>query len=262
MRISYLLCFLAFGTVFADETPPFSHDALNRVLRKFVDAEGRVNYGALKRESGDLDACVAQLAKIGPGTHPGLFPTRQDSMAYWINAYNALVLKGVVAAYPVKSVRDIALFYGFFKRHTFDVDGRQLTLDNIEHDILRPVFGDPRIHAAINCAAVSCPRLRQEAFVPALLDAQLDAAIREMVAIHVRLDREGGVLYLSKIFDWFSSDFTTWYAHRHQVEKATLSDYVRLYMPEADRQYLAQHPNIKIAFFDYDWSLNDAKGDR
>ena len=196
-----------------EEDIRFDHSALDRVLKAYVDERGRVDYTGLKAHAGDLNGYVALLGQVSPASHPERFPGLPDRLAYWINAYNAFVLKGVIDAYPVKSVKDIKFLSGFFNRTYFTAGGQEYTLDNIEHSILREVFEDPRIHAAINCASLGCPQLPQRAFLPENLDAQLDGAMRTFVRElrNVRISREEGAVYLSKIFEWFKDDFAGWY---------------------------------------------------
>ena len=247
------LVFVVFASQIVAET--FDYAPLNRTLGRVVDAQGRVDYEAVKTDA-DLQAFVDQLAQISPDTHPALFPSPADSLAFWINAYNACVLAGVSKAYPIASVTEISPNFGFFKIHRFAVGGRRFTLDQIEHKIIRPQFADPRIHAAINCAALSCPRLLNEAFTPDKLDDQLNSVMRDMIhnPIHVQINRETGVVSLSAIFDWFSSDFTS-YVQTNQVGETVL-DYVSLFLSQDDILYLQNHPDLQIVFLDYDWSLN------
>jgi len=249
----------AWGGAHAAES--FDHSPLDRVLQTFVDAQGRVDYAGLKARPDDLNACVARLGRISPASHPDHFPARADSLAYWINAYNAFVLKGVVDSYPVKSVRDIKVLYGFFRRTRFTAGGRDYTLDDIEHGILRKVFQDPRIHAAINCASVGCPRLPRKAFRPQDLDARLEEEMRSFVREprNARIDRAAPALHLSEIFRWFEEDFTGWVRRTKGVKEARVTDYLMRYLPEEDRAFLTAHPDIKIRYIDYDWSLNDQK---
>lgn len=254
----WTLCFVLAGFIQQSEAEFFDYGPLNRLLGRVVDAEGGVDYAAVKADE-DARRFARQLAQISPETHPALFPTRADSLAFWINAYNACVLAGVARAYPVASVRDIAPFYGFFKRRTFRVGGREMTLDHIEHEIIRKRFADPRIHAAINCAAASCPRLQSRAFMPDELDAQLHAAMREMVRnpTHVQIDRRAGAVKLSAIFKWFSDDFTAYLKAEDAGE--TLLDYIRPFLDEGDAAYLRDHPDVQVLFLDYDWALNEQK---
>ncbi len=245
--------FLGFASQSGAET--FDYAPLNRVLGRVVNSQGDVDYEAAKTDT-DLRAFVDQLAQISPDTHPALFPNRADSLAFWINAYNACVLTGVSKAYPVSSVTEIAPAFGFFKIYRFVVGGRRVTLDHIEHEIIRKQFSDPRIHAAINCAAVSCPRLLNEAFTPDKLDDQLNLVMRDMIRnpMHVQINRETKVVSLSAIFDWFASDFTSYVQAREAGE--TVLDYVALFLSKDDILYLQNHPDFQIVFLDYDWSLN------
>lgn len=247
------LLFAGFASQSGAET--YDYTPLNRTLNRVVNAQGRVDYEAVKTDT-DLQAFVDQLAQISPDTHPEFFPSRADSLAFWINAYNACVLAGVAKAYPISSVTEIAPAFGFFKISLFVVGGRRFTLDQIEHEIIRKQFADPRIHAAINCAAVSCPRLINKAFMPDTLDDQLNSVMRDMIhnPMHVQIDRQTGVVNLSAIFDWFSSDFTSHVQAREAGE--TVLDYISLFLSRNDIQYLQNHPDLQIVFLDYDWSLN------
>lgn len=248
------LLFAGFTSQSGAET--FDYAPLNRTLGRVVDAQGRVDYEAVKTDA-DLQAFVDQLAQVSPDTHPALFPSPADSLAFWINAYNACVLAGVSKAYPISSVTEIAPAFGFFKIYRFVVGGRRFTLDQIEHEIIRKQFADPRIHAAINCAALSCPRLLNEAFTPNKLDGQLNSVMQDMIRnpMHVQINRETGVVNLSAIFDWFSSDFTSYVKAREVGE--TVLDYVSLFLSKDDILYLQNHPDLQIVFLDYDWSLNN-----
>ncbi len=250
------LLFAGFTSQSGAET--FDYAPLNRTLGRVVDAQGRVDYEAVKTDA-DLQAFVDQLAQVSPDTHPALFPSPADSLAFWINAYNACVLAGVSKAYPISSVTEIAPAFGFFKIYRFVVGGRRFTLDQIEHEIIRKQFADPRIHAAINCAALSCPRLLNEAFTPNKLDGQLNSVMQDMIRnpMHVQINRETGVVNLSAIFDWFSSDFTSYVKAREVGE--TVLDYVSLFLSKDDILYLQNHPDLQIVFLDYDWSLNNQK---
>lgn len=239
---------------------PFSHDLLDRVLQARVDSAGRVDYAGLKGDRAALDAYVDSLGRHSPRSEPALFPSKAHELAYWIDAYNAFVLRGVVDAYPVASVKEIAVLNGFFRRTRFVAGGEELTLDQIENEIIRPVYQEPRIHAAINCGAASCPPLGNRAFTGDGLDAQLEAAFRRFAhdPVHVRLDEEEGTLHLSKILDWFGGDFVRWFPQDRQPrpERPTLVDYLLPYLPLESARYLRQHPDAKLSFGDYDWSLN------
>ena len=253
----FMLClgFLSVCDVVASE----QDELWEVVLAAFVDQNGLVDYAGLKRNPEHLDAYTEGLSKTGPKVTPRLFTTRADSFAFWLNAYNAFVLKGVAQTYPVGSVKEILPEFGFFKQKRFKVDGRELTLDEIEHTILRTQFKDPRIHAAINCAALSCPKLRNKPFKAKYLERQLQESMQEMVrsSDHANLDHETRVLYLSQIFNWFQSDFTDWLRLAHGKSETTSVDYVALFMNPLQRQFVKQTPDLKIVFREYDWSLND-----
>jgi hypothetical protein len=127
------------------------------VLRTQVDGEGRVDYPQLKIARAALDAYVDSLAQCSPRRHPGRFPTPAHALAYWVNAYNALVLRGAIDGYPVSRVDELGGLDWFFRKRQLVAGGDSLTLDQLENQIIRPEYRDPRIHFALNCGAVSCP---------------------------------------------------------------------------------------------------------
>ena len=252
-----ILTLILSQAVCADEY--FPHDAFNRVVQQFVDEKGLVNYQALKRQSADLNAYVEQIGAISPENKPTLFATEAHRLAYWLNAYNALVMQSVIEAYPVKSVRDIRWFYGFFNRTKHLVGGKEYTLKHIEHEIVRKQFSDPRIHVGLNCASMGCPKLPQQAYQGETLYADLEVHMRLFLQAsrNVYLDRVKNKLYLSKIMEWFETDFTSWYQKQYGKENPTLIDYLKLYVSEPDKNYLEKHPDIDIEYVKYDWRLND-----
>ena len=223
----------------------FSHELFDRVLQKYVDSQGRVNYAELKSNPGTLKAYLDLLATNAPSDKA----TFQTGLAFWINAYNALTIKGVLDHYPTTSVRKIKLFNGFFSRIKFQVGGRSYTLDNIEHDIIRYEFGDPRIHFALVCASLGCPMLENRAFVAETLEERLDKATANFInnPEKVRLDRANRVLYLSQIFEWYAEDFED--THDNVI------NFVAEYLPAADATFLKAQ-EIQIQYLQYDWRLN------
>ena len=236
---------------------PFDHTGFDAILRAYVNELGQVDYASLKADRSGLDAYVAALGKTSPKSHPDLFPTREEKLAYWINAYNAFVLLGVIDAYPVKSVKDIKYLSGFFNRTWVTAGGESYTLNNIEHDILRAEFKEPRIHAAINCASVGCPRLEASAFFAEGIDEKLETVMRNFLneSRNVTIDASAKRVTLSKILDWFDSDLTGWYEAQYDVDDAHVLDYVSLFI----KGELAKGMNRtwEVRFHDYDWSLND-----
>jgi hypothetical protein len=239
--------------VFAAATPAAALDRelyarlLAAHTRAVPDAAGvRVDYAAL-RASADWRALVASLAASDPVRLAG----RAERLAFWIDAYNVLAIDLVVQGEPAASIRDLgSLLRPVWQREAGRIGGRAYTLDQIEHGILRKL-SEPRIHAAIVCASVSCPSLAREPYRPATLDAQLDAALRGFLADPrkgSRLEPERGVLTLSPIFDWFEEDF---------APAGGALGFVRPHLPEATRAWLGRYEDrVRLEFFDYDWSLN------
>ncbi len=220
---------------------------LERYTKETSDVAGvRVDYAGLARDPA-WRAFVASLEQASPPMSP------EGRLAFWIDAYNVLVLDMVVRHLPVDSIRDIgSLLRSVWKLPAGKVAGRVVTLDEVEHRILRPI-GEPRIHAAIVCASTSCPPLRREAYRAERLDAQLDAAMRDWLADPDKgLRVESGQVRLSKIFDWFAEDFA--------AAGGALA-FVRPYLEPPVRQALdALGPDPRVVWFDYDWSLNDIAG--
>ena len=251
------LAMLVLASVADGETTAmtFSYDDWQTVLQTYVNDTGLVDYTGLASNSGDLDRFLEHVQTQGPTSTPEIFPERSDQLAYYINAYNALVFKGVLGLGPdADTVWGITKTgYGFFARMKIDLDQRQTSLKTLEDDDIREGFGDPRIHAALNCASVGCPRLPRESFLPETLDAQLDAAMREFVGEerNCRVDSSAGTVTLSKIFDWFRGDFEG-YEAKQGDGTGELLDYINRY-----RSADAQIPGgLKVKFSSYDKSLN------
>ena len=223
----------------------FSHELFDQVLRKYVNPQGLVDYAGLKSDSGTLESYLNLLAVNAPSDKA----TFQTGLAFWINAYNALTIKGVLDHYPTTSVRKVKLFGGFFSRIKFQVGGRSYTLDNIEHDIIRYDFSDPRVHFALVCASLGCPILESRAFVPETLEKRLDNATANFInnPEKVRLDRENSVLYLSQIFEWYTEDF--------EDTHGSVINFISEYLPEVDAAFLKEE-EVEIQYLEYDWSLN------
>ncbi len=213
----------------------FAYDAL---LHDHVHA-GRVDYAALKADPRLTDTVTSIAA-----TDPATITDRSARLAFWLNAYNALTLKLVVDHYPVASIRDIAGGKPWDQPVIKLADGRTLTLNQIENDIVRPEFKEPRVHFALVCAAISCPPLRSEAFTAAKLDDQLDDQARVFLRDSSRnfYDPAAKTLKLSSIFQWFAADFGG--------SDAAVIAFVMPYLPKAPKA------DAKIGYLDYDWSLN------
>ncbi len=209
-------------------------------------ASTRVDYGAL-RTSQEWKALVQSLRDANPGR----LASRDEKLAFWINAYNILAIDLVRRHYPIDSIRSIgSLLSAVWKKRAGEIGGRAYTLHEIEHEILRPM-GEPRIHAAIVCASLSCPPLRREPYRAGALDAQLDDNVRRWLADPrkgVRIDRSARTLVLSPILDWFAEDFA-----------GGVLPFVTAHLPDEEASWIrAQQGTLRIRYFEYDWRLNDA----
>jgi hypothetical protein len=234
----------------------FSYDDWTKVLSKYVNEKGYVNYDGLAQDRADFDRFVAAIEKTSPKSNPELFPTKNDQLAYWLNAYNAQVFKGVLARGPEKeSVWKGGLVsgYSFFVGMDIVLGGEKTHLKTLEDKTIREGFKDPRVHAALNCASKGCPRLPQVAFLPEKLDEQLTTGMTEFVGEkrNVTVDDAAKTVTLSKIFDWFSKDFLE-YEKAHGDADGTQIDFVN--------RFRGSNPKVprddKIKFFEYDKSVN------
>lgn len=216
------------------------HAPFDALLKQYVDDDGRVAYRTLARQdAAALDAYLKALETVDPAS---LAPA--DQIAFWLNAYNARVIRGVLDGYDAENVVGRKWFFAFY---TFPLAGRPRTLDEIEHAILRAQFREARVHFALVCAATSCPLLRREAYRGDRLDAQLDDQARVFLD-DPRRNRfgPGDVVRLSSIFKWFGQDF--------EQAAGSLTAFIRRYhaLPDAPR----------IEYLDYDWTLNAQPGQR
>jgi hypothetical protein len=262
-------------TTFTDEqvVEPriLSHASFDRLLQRFVDHEGRVNYSALKQDSRDLDQYYHLIATFSPDSHPDLFPSESHKLAYWINAYNATAIKTVLTYYPISSVLDVkppaALFFlseksGFFVFQRLTYGGKTTSLYYLGNRVIRERFQEPRIHFALNCAALGCPRLPGQAFSGEDLERQLDQETRKFLseARNFRIDHSGKTIYMSSIFKWYEDDFLNWYQKNYSESKASLVNYIALYLTSDKAAELKEHGNqYALRFLPYDWGLNDKK---
>lgn len=205
--------------------------------------QGNVDYRGFKTEESKLDRHLKVLENVDPDRL-----SRNEQFAFYINAYNAWTIKLILSGYPgIKSIKDLgSIFQSPWKKKICRIDGDVVTLDNIEHDILRPRFKDPRVHFAINCAALSCPPLLSQPFLGSTLDRQLDDATRAFINNPKRNYLDGEILYVSRIFKWFGKDFD--------------DDIIGFFLTYADdhlkKELEAKKNSIKVEYLSYDWSLN------
>jgi hypothetical protein len=248
----------------------FSFDSYAGVLKSYVDDDGMVDYAELKANRKGLDDFAESVARLNPKTYDSW--SDREKIAFWINVYNALTLKVIIDHYPIHASYLKTLVYpknsirqipGVWQKITFPVMGRDMTLDHIEHEILRARFDEPRIHMALVCAAKGCPPLRREPYTGSRLNEQLDDQTVRFIKNKekFRLDRSADTVFVSSIFDWFGSDFEKKYdtdkAFRSfsERERAVLN-FISHYLDEADRKYLTSRP-FSIDYLRYDWSLNE-----
>lgn len=246
---------LAACTFSVVEAQTFSHADWTTVLAQHVDNRGRVSYEALAKDRAVFDRYVAAIEAQSPVSAPALFPTRNEQLAYYLNAYNAQVFKGVLARGPEKKSvwTPLGTGYSFFVGMDIKIGGATTNLKKLEDEVVRAQFQDPRIHAALNCASVGCPRLPQTAFEAASLEAQLDAGMKEFVgeARNCTVDASAKTVKLSKIFDWFADDFLS-FERRNGNTSPNILDYVNRYRAEG-----AKIPrDFAVSFFEYDKGIN------
>ena len=228
------------------------HQRFALVLKEFVDVSGpmsTVRYAALKRDSADLDTYLDSISGVSKEEYQAF--TRDQQLAFLINAYNAYTLKLIINHYPVKSIKDIGgTFSSPWKKRFFTLLGKKRHLDDIEHGMIREDFDEPRIHFAVNCASKGCPALLGEPFRAASLDDQLEVAAELFLgdSSRNRFDADASTLYLSKILKWYGSDFTK--------DGGTVAGFVadRLGVDDAARTAIRQ---ARLAYLDYDWALNE-----
>lgn len=251
---------LASGTDPALPRAPFdqAHTLWDGILRAHVRGDD-FDYGALAKAPDELYRYLGQLHAVTPAELAGW--SREQRFAFWINAYNAHTVQKVVENYPLESIRKLDKAFGlksvfdqaWIPMAAFHPDGKddELSLNDIEHSILRPRFQDARVHAAINCAAESCPPLLNEAFVAERLDRQLESQMRAFVndSSRNRFDRAEGVVRLSEIFKWFQEDF--------EHDAGSVVEYLLRFAPPEDAAFLRR---AKVRYLDYSWDLNDARG--
>ena len=262
--IALLFCLWSFSLLGAYDS---THALFTGLLKKNVSS-GVVNYEGIKADAITLDNYILQIKSVTKDQYEK-FP-RNEQMAYLMNAYNAYTLKLITDFYPVESIRDIgALVGGSFlskkskqwkiseyeikgKKFTLEAMGRPVTLDELEHDTLRPIFKDARVHFALVCGAVSCPFLRSEAYTSSLVSQQLDQQGQQFLSdpFRNRYDKKENKLYLSKIFDWFDGDF--------KRDAGDVKNFVKKYLAKNIQDNINEETSI--SFLEYEWTLNNKPG--
>ncbi len=243
------------------------HAAWNALLKSHVVVAAGGNasalrYAAMQRDHETLRSYLAVLSAVSTQVYDAWI--RPQQLAFLINAYNAYTVELILTRYPdLKSIKDLGSFVQSpWKKKFFRLLGAERTLGDVEHGLIRApgVFDDPRIHAAVVCASVGCPMLRDEAFVANRLDAQLDDGLRRFLSDRTRnrFDASAGTLQVSKLFDWYRKDFEQ--GHRgFDSLQALFARHAEVLADTPAAQGEIRAGRTQIVFLDYDWSLNDAR---
>jgi len=252
--VHFIIIIIVLGTVNFSYSE-FEYSGFSSLLNKYVQGNS-VNYSKLLDEKEKLLEYTDKLSQVSPNSHPLEFNNKDERLSYWINAYNAFILKVVIENYPVESIKDIN-FIGFtiwLNKNT--IGGEEISFKSLEDDIIRDEFNDPRIHFAINCASFSCPPLKNKAYLPESLDVQLNESTGSFIndENNFRVDKATNTLYLSSIFDWYDDDFFDWLQETKKIDDPHFLDYIKLYY---DGQIEDEWYTFEIEFFEYNWQLND-----
>ncbi len=240
------------------------------VLSEFVDDKGLVYYRGLQQSRDTLDAFAKALGSLNPATYEQFSDT--EKIVFWTNAYNALTLVAIIDNYPIKSgffsslafpKNSIRQISGVWDKLQFQVMGKPHTLNQIEHEILRKQFSEPRVHMALVCAALSCPRLRNEPYIAERLEEQFRDQTKEFMANSTRFGfpKDGAPIRLSKIFEWFGEDFVAKYKWRdgnpgYGEKEGAVIAFLAQHLPEEQAKTL-RSKKFDIEYLDYDWTLNE-----
>lgn len=227
----------------ANAQSSYDHSQFDFVLKKYVK-NGFVDYKSIKTDS-KLDDYLKKLSTAKPNEMG-----KDEQLAFWINVYNAYTIKLIIDNYPVKSIKDIGfpLIASPWDKQLAVIDEKKYSLNNIEHDIIRKNFNEPKIHFALVCAAISCPPLRSEAYSGKLLNNQLNDQVNIFFSNKNRnvINLEKKQITISKIMDWYKSDFEKTGDYKQTIWN---------FFPKEFRTS-GNVNEFKISYFDYDWSLN------
>jgi hypothetical protein len=215
-----------------------SHQRWNELLKTHVSEKGNVNYKAFIKDKDKFE----QYLSLIKNSHPNKQWSKDEQMAYWINAYNAFTVKLILDNWPVKNIKNIGGAKSPWDIEFIKIKDKTYTLNAIEHEILRKDFNDPRIHFAVNCASISCPKLLNEAYTAEKLDQQLTARAKDFINRTSKNSIQQDKIIISKIFKWYKEDFT---------QNGTLIDYINQY------SNIQINKNAKIEYKEYNWSLNN-----
>ena len=238
------------------------HAGWNTLLKKHVrwlpdGKQSVVDYKGFAANRAALKGVLDTLSAVPKATFDSW--SKPQQMAFLVNAYNAFTVEVILTKYPdIRSIKELGLFNrGPWKNEFFTLLGAPRHLDWIEHEQLRPVYKEPRIHGAVNCASIGCPALRDEAFTATQLEAQLDDGMRRFMGDRTRNRVRGAKVEVSAIFKWFKEDFNSGYRGFKQVEDV-FAAYAEQLSDKPDEQAALRAKTLPVGYLDYDWSLNDA----
>lgn len=248
----------------------FDHAPFAALLERFVNPQGEVDYAAWRADAearAGLEGYLANLAAVSPKSAPERFPEPGAKLSYWLNAYNACVIAGVLRHWPLKSVHEvqgpaeITAGFGFFARLEFDLGGDWLTLHHLEQSLIRVEFTDPRVHFILNCASGSCPPIRPQVPTGPDLEERLSKAAHDFVndPAQIQIDAGAKRVGVSSIFVWYEADFTAALQRRGlPPSEQTLLRYLEdlAEPPLAGRLREARQAGFAVEALEYDWSLN------
>lgn len=240
-----------FSKINGSSTKAIDHSAFSKLLKTYVkpqkDGLNRVNYKAFKSRQSALKSYIKSLEKQIVTNL-----SANEQFAFWANLYNAITIDVVLDAYPVQSIKDIDISPGLFSNGPWGkklvrIEGTEISLDDIEHQILRKVYKDPRVHYAVNCASIGCPNVQTEAFKGAILDEQLNQAAIDYINSNRGIIVKNNEIAVSKIYSWFKKDFGN--------SNSGVLAHLKKYAKKELRVKLAKIGSIDSTF--YDWTLND-----
>ena len=236
---------------FCSNSEAFDFSDWDALVKKYVTPKtlegvrlNAVNYPSLKKDP-VFSGLITRLESYSPAS----LESRESTLSFWINVYNILAAKMITDHYPIESIKDVGSFFKpVWKRAAGTVGGKERTLNDIEHEILRKM-NEPRIHVAIVCASVSCPDLRREAYSAGKLNEQLDDQMEKFLRSRekgMKLDERKNRVYLSAIFKWFAEDFES---------RGGVLKYIGQYVTAEERKVL-NNSKIKISYLYYNWKIN------
>lgn len=221
-----------------ESNQPFNHQIWDALLKKYVSSSGKVNYKGFKSEKSKLEEYIKQLQEEYSGLKSW---SKNKQLAYWINVYNVYTIKLIVDNYPVKSIKDINGGQPWKKKFIF-LGGNTYSLNNVENDIIRPRYKERRIHFAVNCASISCPKLLNQAFTESNLNRKLTQLTKSFLNNKSKNVLEKKKVKISKIFEWYQTDFT---------KTGDIIPFIKEYTD------IEINDNAKVEYLEYNWNLNE-----